>query len=233
MTSIFRSYSKVIPLDKRVHWLCSVLSSLPSTEKDQHPHIERFINSHNRKRENSHRVTLVRRMCVLVRWYSVLFSLARYKFPSKTIIIQCHFLLTKYAPIYSVDLHWIRRRHRFIDARNCVRYKPNGRTNTANTSTDGMNEIKYPDRYNHEWRDTSIQPQSREMTSRGSDRMTRTTGLIRSCLCSLSCRRNCSLYLCPPWDADRWRTVPKIMNKAENRFATKGPKKWKKRMKVL
>ena len=35
-----------------------------------------------------------------------------------------------------------RCRQRLTDCRNCLVYKPEGRTNTAKTSTDGTNEMK-------------------------------------------------------------------------------------------
>jgi len=64
---------------------------------------------------------------------------------------------------------------------------------TIKVIIDGINEIKYPARNNHESPDDFIHFDKNEMISRGTASITSTTGAINKCLCCRICSRKICL----------------------------------------
>ena len=65
---------------------------------------------------------------------------------------------------------------------NAVVYSSDGITKMGKISIDGMNEMKYALRYNHNFSDVFTQTGSNAMIRRGIDKMSKTTGPMISCL---------------------------------------------------
>ncbi len=74
-------------------------------------------------------------------------------------------------------------RYRLITCRNACLYVVDGKTNKIKVNNDGINEIKYPIRNNHESLGVFIQPDANKMIKRGIPSIIKIHGPIRRFLC--------------------------------------------------
>jgi hypothetical protein len=74
-------------------------------------------------------------------------------------------------------------RYRVIAFLKACLYVVDGKTNKINVSNVGINDIKYPERNNHELLVDFIQPDENDITIRGITSMTKIHGPIRRFLC--------------------------------------------------